>query len=86
MNPGQRRSTRRPAHGYSHSAVYQNRQAVRVHFLFLSGRAPLIWVILACVVAGATLGSILRGRATRTRRLRREERDLRRHGEPGMGL
>ena len=66
--------------------VVQNLQAVRVHFLFVSGRAPLIWVILACVVAGIILGSILRGRATRARRLRREERDIRRHGDHDAGI
>ena len=60
--------------------VIQNLQAVRVHFWFVSGKAPLIWVILACLVAGAVFGSILRGRAARARRVRREERDIRRHG------
>jgi uncharacterized integral membrane protein len=66
--------------------VIQNLQSVRVHFLFFSGRAGLIWVILACLVAGAVLGSILRGRATRARRLRREERDIRRHGDGDLGF
>ena len=66
--------------------VIQNLQSVRVHFLFFSGRVGLIWVILACLVAGAVLGSILRGRATRARRLRREERDIRRHGDGDLGF
>ena len=33
--------------------VVQNLQDVKVHFWFVSGKAPLIWVILACLVVGA---------------------------------
>ena len=61
--------------------VVQNYQLVRVHFWVVSGRTHLVWVLVACLVVGTTFGWVLRGRVGRARRLRREERDIRRHGD-----
>jgi uncharacterized integral membrane protein len=60
--------------------VVQNYELVRVHFWVVAGRTHLVWVLLACLVVGTTFGWVLRGRVGRARRLRREERDIRRHG------
>jgi uncharacterized integral membrane protein len=36
--------------------VIQNSQLVTVHFWFFTHKAHLIWVIIACLVAGIVLG------------------------------
>ncbi|HXQ90151.1 MAG TPA: LapA family protein [Acidimicrobiales bacterium] len=59
--------------------VIQNSQRVPVHFWFFTHRAPLIWVILACLAAGTAFGYVLGVPDRRARRRRRKaERAARR--------
>jgi uncharacterized integral membrane protein len=39
--------------------VIQNSQDVTVHFWFFTHKARLIWIVLACLVAGIVFGYIL---------------------------
>jgi uncharacterized integral membrane protein len=59
------------------SFVIQNSQRVTVHFWFFTHKARLIWVVLACLVAGMVFG-YLRGvperRKIRRRRKAEKER------------
>jgi len=48
--------------------VVQNSQRVRVHFWFFTHEARLIWVVLACLVAGIVFGYVLGGPGRKARR------------------
>jgi uncharacterized integral membrane protein len=54
------------------SFVIQNSQRVTVHFWFFTHKARLIWVVLACLVAGMVFG-YLRGVPER-RKIRRRRK------------
>jgi uncharacterized integral membrane protein len=47
--------------------VIQNSQRVTVRFWFVTGHAPLIWVIVVCLVGAAAFGFVV-GRRSRRRR------------------
>jgi uncharacterized integral membrane protein len=53
--------------------VIQNSQRVTVRFWFVTGHAPLIWVIVVCLVGAAAFGFVV-GRRSR-RRSRRTRAD-----------
>jgi len=64
--------------------VVQNSQRVPVHFWFFTHKARLIWVVLACLVAGTVFGYVLGVPDRRARRRRRKaERTARRSRLPG---
>lgn len=50
--------------------VVENSQPVKVRFWFVSAHPRLIWVVIACLVAGALFGLVL-GRQSRRRARRR---------------
>ncbi len=61
--------------------VVQNSQRVPVHFWFFTHKAPLIWIVLACLVVGIVLGYVAGVPERRARRRRRKaERASRRDG------
>jgi uncharacterized integral membrane protein len=55
--------------------VFQNLQAVRVRFWFVSGHPRLIWVILACLAVGIVMGLLVARSRGKTRRRRHPARD-----------
>ncbi len=57
--------------------VIQNSQLVTVHFWFVTHKAHLIWVVLACLVAGIVVGYIL-GVPERRKMRRRRKAEKRR--------
>jgi len=59
--------------------VVQNSQLVTVHFWFFTHKVHLIWLVLACLVAGTVLGYMLGVPERRAmRRRRKAERAARR--------
>jgi uncharacterized integral membrane protein len=52
--------------------VIQNSQRVTVHFWFFTHKARLIWVVIACLVAGIVLGYLLGVPERRARRRRKK--------------
>lgn len=54
--------------------VIQNSQRVTVRFWFVTGHAPLIWVIVVCLAGAAAFGFVV-GRRSRRRRGRRGATD-----------
>jgi len=52
--------------------VVQNSQLVTVHFWFFTHKVHLIWLILACLVAGTVLGYMLGVPERRAMRRRRK--------------
>jgi len=56
--------------------IVSNSQGVTVHYVFFTGRPPLIWVMFACAVLGGIVGYLVGrpGRQIRIRRGSKEER------------
>jgi uncharacterized integral membrane protein len=63
--------------------VVQNSQPVHVQFLWLDGRAPLVWVFLICAAIGAVVLALLQRPSRRT--MRRYIEELERHREEWRG-
>jgi uncharacterized integral membrane protein len=61
--------------------VIQNSQRVTVHFWFFTHKARLIWVVLACLVAGIVFGYILGIPERRKMRRRRKAEKAARQSE-----
>ncbi len=53
--------------------VVQNSQLVTVHFWFFTHKVHLIWLVLACLVAGTVLGYVLGVPGRRAMRRRRKD-------------
>jgi len=53
--------------------VVQNSQLVTVHFWFFTHKVHLIWLVLACLVAGTVLGYVLGVPERRAMRRRRKD-------------
>jgi uncharacterized integral membrane protein len=60
--------------------VIQNSQRVPVHFWFWTREARLIWVVLACLVAGVVFGYVLGGPDRKARRREHQAEKAARHG------
>jgi len=58
--------------------IIANSQGVLVHFVFFSGRPPLIWVMFACAVLGGIVGYLIGkpGKQIRLRRGPKEDRKV----------
>jgi uncharacterized integral membrane protein len=63
--------------------VVQNSQPVHVQFLWLDGRAPLVWVFLICAAIGAVVLALLQRPSRRT--MRRYIEELERQREEWRG-
>jgi uncharacterized integral membrane protein len=63
--------------------VAQNSQPVRVQFLWLDGRAPLVWVFVICAAIGAVVLALLERPSRRT--MRRYIEELERQREEWRG-
>jgi uncharacterized integral membrane protein len=63
--------------------VVQNSQPVNVQFLWLDGRAPLVWIFLICAAIGAVVLALFQRPSRRT--MRRYIEELERQREEWRG-
>jgi uncharacterized integral membrane protein len=63
--------------------IVQNSQPVHVQFLWLDGRAPLVWVFLICAAIGAIVLALFQRPSRRT--MRRYIEELERQREEWRG-
>ena len=63
--------------------VVQNSQPVNVRFLWLDGRAPLVWIFLICAAIGAVVLALFERPSRRT--MRRYIEELERQREEWRG-